>query len=330
MNGHVYKPVVHYSGSVSKYLDITAQMPWLYIIAAQKQKVVYVGETYDLGGLIVRLGRHFGPYSTSTLRQNAQKLAGIQRLTAPYFVVAAKLPGSEDDFGFDGETKKVRQLFEALISQLLTEQYLALDPNWNIVSSFVPPSIKIPPGVEQACESIYKCFMQGYNTFEQLSKASPLNMMLLDIDDQESDREASVNDGKIIEEIEVLLFEWLLDTLKECYSEKWWTDGIPQRIRIQCQSRREEEGARENLPPEAYMTLIDFKEVVKNNWNLCGDLMEQVSEESGKERATAWIVKLNELRKLWAHPIKQIFVERDPSNAVYLRKKKKRLLEAIK
>ena len=60
-------------------------------------------------------------------------------------------------------------------------------------------------------------------------------------------------------------------------------------------------------PPEAYLTLIDLRDVVRKNWDLFGQVMEQVSGLKGKENATKWIVEVNEIRKLWAHPIRQEF-----------------------
>ncbi len=59
------------------------------------------------------------------------------------------------------------------------------------------------------------------------------------------------------------------------------------------------------MPAEAYLTLIDFKDIVKSNWQLCASICESISGYQGKDKATNWIIELNEVRKWWAHPVKQ-------------------------
>ena len=69
----------------------------------------------------------------------------------------------------------------------------------------------------------------------------------------------------------------------------------------------EEEGIPE-VPRDAYLTFIDLRDIIRNNWRLFGPAMERMTGANGKERSTQWLVELNEIRKLWAHPIKQMYL----------------------
>jgi hypothetical protein len=95
----------------------------------------------------------------------------------------------------------------------------------------------------------------------------------------------------------------------EAYGDLWWTSGIPLSVRQKCMARREEEGTTEKFPPEAYMTLIDLRDVAQYNWPLVKDKFEHIANVRGKDKATRWLVELNEVRNLWAHPLKRLHVE---------------------
>src|SRR5215467_1535786 len=96
-----YLPIVHIQSVYAQRLDLTARIPWLYIIGIKKPKLLYIGETFDTGGLISRLGAHFGSYVGSTLRQRVEAVAGLSRVQYPVIVVAARLPFAEDRAAID-------------------------------------------------------------------------------------------------------------------------------------------------------------------------------------------------------------------------------------
>lgn len=311
-----FTPVGHISGIHQTRIDVTAQMPWLYIVAATGSKAMYIGETHERGGLIGRISHHFGSYSESTLKQRAEKIAGIRHLRGPYLIVCARLPFSEDNADFDGSSKKVRLAGESLLHTLVGLRFLNNHKGWSIISSTQGSALNIEE-LESSCESIYGCFESAYSFLETLSKAVPFQVIILDYELPESNPENSKNIGELIEDTEVLLYSWILKRLKQKH-ENWWHDAIPLSTRTQCVTRKEQESS--TLPPEAYFTMIDLRIIIQKNWSLFSFVCEKVSGKTGKEKATSWIIELNEARKYWAHPIKRIHGQIEPSDMSALRK----------
>jgi hypothetical protein len=115
----------------------------------------------------------------------------------------------------------------------------------------------------------------------------------------------------MIGKIEVRVFLYLRKVLQTSYAERWWTDGVPEKVRSECVQRREEEGAFELNPPEAYLNLIHLREIALKNWELVKANFEAVDGAQGKDKGTAWVRDLNETRKIWAHPLKRLHVQID-------------------
>ena len=155
-----YTPVAHVSGTAAVQLDLTQQIPWLYIIVAVRQRIIYIGETHDQGGLVVRLSSHFGYYQQSGLKQAAAKHAGIKRLTPPFLVFGARLPFSDDTVTFEGTSKQIRLRMEATVHELVTSRFVASRGGWVVVSSASPVGIKLSRDMEQACDGILRCFVK--------------------------------------------------------------------------------------------------------------------------------------------------------------------------
>ncbi|GEM_PF-5458109 len=303
-----FATVAHFSGLVTHRLDLTVQFPWVYIIIAPKAKVIYIGETYDQAGLVVRLGRHFGRYQESELRKCASK-HGILKLHPPFIVIAARLPFGEDTSEPDASSKQIRLFYEGILHQYIASRFTGKRAGWSVISNSASDGTE-PESIKKSCESIYSCFENTFKFLESLTEPSPFHLVLLD-QKEWKDEEATIEDiGRLIERTELQLFTWLIDLLKQNYienSDSWWIEGIPKTIRQQCQNRKEDEGI-SGIPPEAYLTLIDFRDIVRNNWQLCNDTIEPIAGQQGKDKATKWIVELNEMRKLWAHPIKQKYL----------------------
>jgi len=322
-----YTPVAHFNGTLTKKISMTEKLPWLYIIASLKQKVLYIGETFDEAGLASRLSTHFGRPLNSSFKKCAADNAGIRNVMPPYLVIGARLPFNDDDAPFNGESKIVRKACESLLHEIITSKFI-LPNKWIIISS-ASTSIELTDEMRSSCIEIFDNFSASFTFFENLSsEVLPFNLVILDrlIEKEEA---PLPNIGEIIEDIELQLFDWILQVLKNEHESDWWTQGVKRPIRVSCATRQEEEGANDSVPKEAYLTLIDIKAIIEGNWGLFSAVMEEVSGFQGKVKATNWIGDINEKRKLWAHPLKQRFISIDPSSVNMVSRYQSKLRHAI-
>ena len=292
--------VGHLGSNMAIPVDVVGRAAWLYVILAVPDRLMYVGET---SCLVQRLSDHFGPYvgGKSTFRRAAARV-GCAAVGPPFIVVAVRLPSDGDWTGpFDASSRKIRQLCEALVHANLAQR----PGRWSIISTPQSPSLSVTRDIEEACASIANGCTAAIDFLEPLVRGSPFNLVVLGAEGQ---REGENEPFEVLlSRIEVQLHQWLVERLRAEYGERWWTEGVPMGTRVQCVSRREEEGSRE-IPREAYLTLIDLRDIIRRNWKLFGSKMERMTGVKGKERATQWLVELNEVRKLSAHPVKQLFV----------------------
>lgn len=296
-----FAPDSHFSGNVSRPIDLTEHTPWLYLIACLEGRLIYVGETYDQGGLVARLSSHFGPRSSSTLRQAAARNAGVGVLRPPFIVVAARLPTNDPAVRFDGSSKKVRLLCEALV-HTHAAKFASERRGWAVISTNSVEEMGENDEIVVSCESISTCFGSVVDFLKELTSSCPFHLVTLS---QSREVLENADVGVLLNKIETMLYEWLLAGVQGKYGSDWWRKGVPKNCRVQCASKAEQEG--KGLPPEAYLTFIDLRDIIRENWDLFGSEMEKVSNSRGKNRATNWLVDLNEMRKVWAHPIKQRF-----------------------
>lgn len=327
MNARRYSPVAHFNGTLTQNISVTEKVPWLYVIASLKNKLIYVGETFDEAGISGRLSAHFGRILNSSFKKCAAENAGVRQISPPYLVIAAKLPFDDNNAPFNGESKQVRMACESVLHEIITKEFV-LPNKWTIVSS-ATSSLSIEEEMRESCEEIFNSFIASYTFFQHLSsEILPFNLVLLD---RMVEQEASSNPniGDIIEDIELQLFDWILKILQNKFGDVWWTKGVKTPIRINCATRQEGEGEDDNVPKWAYLTLIDIKAIIECNWDLCSSVMEEVSGFNGKAKATNWIIDINEKRKLWAHPLKQRFVTIDPSSINMVKKYQSKLRLAI-
>lgn len=90
--------------------------------------------------------------------------------------------------------------------------------------------------------------------------------------------------------------------------DEWWVKGIPENVRKVCAERYEIEKRQFDI--YSYIDLIDYSIIAKNNSTLRKYIyLDEENnkwnpENISKEKATNWLMKLNEIRKKYAHPSK--------------------------
>jgi len=77
---------------------------------------------------------------------------------------------------------------------------------------------------------------------------------------------------------------------------------VPQEIALKTYGRLIDGGGEQHQ----YLDLIDFKQIINAGWNEISDLrmLERVVKPRNKDDRTKWIVDLNEIRKVVAHPMR--------------------------
>lgn len=112
------------------------------------------------------------------------------------------------------------------------------------------------------------------------------------------DVEGTEEARKLIDDIQLSMFEFTINKLKEKYNEKWWYDAIPEKVRSQCVTRQDAEKGIKNK--EQYLFMIDYQSIAHANW----DLLEKpfsISKEGGKEKKLKWIGDLSAIRNITHH-----------------------------
>ena len=108
--------------------------------------------------------------------------------------------------------------------------------------------------------------------------------------------------AKLIREIETLLSQTIIGVLKTEFGtddDRWWYDGVPQKVRKMVSDRQEEDNNRAGSK-EAYLDLIHFREIALANWTLLGVVVGR-GKTGNKVAKTSWIADVNEIRKVVAH-----------------------------
>lgn len=106
----------------------------------------------------------------------------------------------------------------------------------------------------------------------------------------------------LVDRIETTLQRVVLEELKrECGPQEsgWWLIGIPKKVRIKAGQRFEEEDGKRG-GKEHYFDLIDYREIIQENWAIFESLLGY-GRTGGKDKKTSWIHTVNETRRVVAH-----------------------------
>ncbi|WP_345971926.1 DGQHR domain-containing protein [Sulfurimonas diazotrophicus] len=105
----------------------------------------------------------------------------------------------------------------------------------------------------------------------------------------------------------------IFDKLKVLYGEQesgYWEQGIKDKnIKLAAYQKQLEDNSGKLMPKEHYLDFIQYKKVIeqKENWPHFKNMFDikMINEDKGKAKYLSWMDKLNEIRKIYAHPTEQ-------------------------
>jgi len=125
---------------------------------------------------------------------------------------------------------------------------------------------------------------------------------------EQSEEKIATADRKI-KEIVVEIQRYIFTEFRKKYGEDkdaYWHKGVTdKKIKSEAYTRSLDDEDEERLPPENYLDVIDYKKIVENkqNWSLFRRVFDiPESGEKGHAKNLKWMDRINELRRIPAHP----------------------------
>jgi hypothetical protein len=104
--------------------------------------------------------------------------------------------------------------------------------------------------------------------------------------------------------IEITVHDKICRALIEQYGEGesgWWRKGVPERVRIKCQERREEDQD-EPCDPFCYSDLLDLAAILEDQWSLLKNLFPEYA--ANRRQLLKDLRQFNRLRNKVMHPVR--------------------------
>jgi DGQHR domain len=112
------------------------------------------------------------------------------------------------------------------------------------------------------------------------------------------DAEGTEEARGLIDDIIERMFSFTFDKLKENYKDEWWTEGVPEKVRIDCGAAYEK--GKRTKRVEQYVNLIDYQSIAHYKWEIFKKYYPN-TKEGGKEKQLEWIKRLNTIRNITHH-----------------------------
>ncbi len=109
----------------------------------------------------------------------------------------------------------------------------------------------------------------------------------------------------VVDRIETTLQQTVIEELMREYGPdeaQWWMLGVPRTVRKRVGDRHEDDDGKRG-GKEYYFELMDYRNIVLENWELFSDLLgaDAGRANSGKDKRTAWMNEVNEIRRIVSH-----------------------------
>lgn len=114
--------------------------------------------------------------------------------------------------------------------------------------------------------------------------------------------------------IEVRVTEIVINYFKKLHGANYWKYVGTKDMRVKAYERQQEEAPEKQLELEAYLDFIDKKRIIEKseNWAVLKTYFDiPFPGEKGQSKNLRWMDRLNELRRIVAHPHKRAFKPED-------------------
>jgi DNA sulfur modification protein DndB len=132
----------------------------------------------------------------------------------------------------------------------------------------------------------------------------------------EQDTETQEKGDTLVKQLVIRVQTHVIERLKQAYGPKdYWDKGIPTKeIKVAAYAKKVDEKDKD-LPIETYLDVIDLKKIVEGpaNWEFFKDSMsvQMPDERKGQQKYLKWIERLNEVRRIAAHPMNRTYKDED-------------------
>ncbi|NHZ85552.1 MAG: DGQHR domain-containing protein [Planctomycetia bacterium] len=115
--------------------------------------------------------------------------------------------------------------------------------------------------------------------------------------------------------IEPLIDSFVKNKLKESYgvkNDKWWIDGVPEKIQKDCSNKKIEKKSTE--PLENFLNTIHYYEIIvsSQNWDILGNYFTPPGfSNEGKPKKLNWLKEFNNIRQKYTHPQREPITEKE-------------------
>jgi hypothetical protein len=107
-----------------------------------------------------------------------------------------------------------------------------------------------------------------------------------------------------VRRIEITVHERIRDALVRGYGDGetgWWRQGVPEKVRVKCQERRETD-IDDPCEPFCYSDLLDLNAILEDKWTLLRDLFPDYT--SNRKQLSKDLQQLNRIRNKVMHPVR--------------------------
>jgi hypothetical protein len=149
-------------------------------------------------------------------------------------------------------------------------------------------------------------WLNTYSTFRSLARGRGVDVHWLSVDGP-----GAFPEGLLEREIEAAnafllraphyYFDFTKSILSRLDSD-WWST-IPEKVRTSCNTKKTSE-PESKFPDSAYLDLLDYRAIWRHHWEYFSAMLGNAEIKGGKNKATSYFHRLNEIGKLIMHPTK--------------------------